>query len=169
VTKNCCIVIYTDPDAVEQALGELQTVGCDLRQVSVIAKGCRGKEHPVGIYSTEDCVRFLGQQDTFWDDLLSRLTGLVFFWEPDFGPLVVAGQIINRMVHGLEGVEVGSGFCSTGTALFIVGVPRGSINEYEQAIKAEKFLLLFHGERQDVERACGVLHSETQQVTVHRA
>ena len=169
MTKNCCVVIYTDPDNVEQALGELQTVGCDLRQVSVIARGCCGKEHPVGIYRIDEQVRFLGQQDTFWSDLWRRLPGSAFFLEPDFGPLAVAGPIVNMMVHGLEGVEIGAGFSLPGTALFIVGVPRGSINEYEQAIRAEKFLLLFHGERQDVERACGVLHGETQQVTVHRA
>jgi len=169
VTKNCCISIYTDPDAVEQALGELQTVDYDLRQVSVIAAGCHGMDHPVGLYRIDDHNRFLGQQDSFWSGLWHRLGGSAFFWEPDFGPLAVAGPIVNMMVHGLEGVEIGTGFSLPGTALFIIGVPRGSINEYEQAIRAEKFLLLFHGESQDVERACGVLHNETQQVTVHRA
>ena len=169
VTKNCCVVIYPNHHAVEQALGELQTVGCDFRQVSVIGRGCLGEGHPVGIYRSEDRIRFLGQQDTFWDALWGRLAGSAFFWEPDFGPLAVAGRIIDLMVHGLEGVEISDGFSLPGTALFIVGVPRSSINEYEQAIKAEKFLLLVDGERRDVERACGVLHGETQQVTVHRA
>jgi len=169
VTKNCCVVIYPDTDAVEQALGELQTVGCDIRQVSIIARGCHGKEYPVGIYRIEDRLCFLGQQDTFWGGLWSQLAGSAFFWEPEFGPLVVAGPIVSMMVRGLEGVEIGAGFSLPGTALYIVGVPRGSIDEYEQAIKAEKFLLLLQGERQDVERACGVLHGETQQVTVHRA
>ena len=169
MTKICCAVIYPDPDAIEQALGELQTVGCDLQQVSVIGRGCNGKEHPVGIYRIGDRIRFLGQQDTFWSGLWSQLAGSAFFWEPDFGPVAVAGPIVNMMVHGLEGVEIGAGFSLPGTALFIVGVPRGSIKEYEQEIKAGKFLLLVDGEQRDVERACGVLHGETQQVTVHRA
>ncbi len=169
MTKNCCAVIYPNSDAVVQALGELQTAGCDLRQVSVIARGCQGKERAVGIYRTEDRIRFLGQQDSFWNDVWSRLADSAFFWEPDFGPLAVAGQIVNMMVHDLERVDIGNNFSLPGTALFIVGVPRSSIKEYEQAIKAEKFLLLFHGEQQEVERVCDVLHGETQQVTVHRA
>lgn len=169
MTKNCCVVVYTAPDAVEQALGELQTVGCDLQQVSVIAKEYHNKKHTVGMYRIDEQLRFLGQQDTFWSDLWRWLPGSAFFWEPDFGPLAVAGPIVNMMVHGLDGVEIGAGLSLPGTALFIVGVPRGSINEYEEAIRAERFLLLFHGERQDVERAYGVLHGETQQVTVHRA
>ncbi len=169
MTKNCCVVIYTDSGAVKQALGELQMVGCDLQQVSVIARGCQGKECPVGIYGIEDRIYFLGQQGRFWDDLWSQLAGSAFFWEPDFGPLVAAGQIVNMMIRGLDDVEIGDSFSLPGAAFFIVGVPRGSIKEYEQAIKAEKFLLLFHGERRDVERACSVLHGETQQVTVHHA
>ncbi len=169
MTTNSCIVIYTDPAAIEQALAELQTVGCDPRQVSVIASGCQGQDHPVGMFHVGDSMNFLGRQDTFWSNLWHRLSGSAFFWEPEFGTLSVAGPIVKMMVHGLEGVEIGAGFSLPGAALFIVGVPRESINEYEQAIKADKFLLLFQGESQDVEKACGVLHGETQQVTVHRA
>ncbi|HEC29498.1 MAG TPA: DUF1269 domain-containing protein [Gammaproteobacteria bacterium] len=169
MTKNCCVVIYPDSHAVEQALGELQSVGCDLRQVSVIGSGCHGEAYPVGIYCTDERMRFLGHQDIFWNTIWGQLAGAAFFWEPDFGPLAVAGRVIDLMVNGLEGAEFSDGFSFPGTALFVTGVPRGSINEYEQAIKAEKFLLLVDGERRDVERACGALHGETQQVTVHHA
>lgn len=169
MTKNCCIAIYTNSDAVEQALGELQTAGCDLRQVSVIARGCQGKDYPVGIFRSEDRIRFLGKQGIFWDNLWNRLADSAFFWEPDFGPLAVAGPIVNMMVRGLEGVDIGDGFSLPGTALFIVGVPRGSIHQYEQAVKADQCLLIIHGERDAVEQACEILHSEMQQVTVHIA
>jgi len=53
--------------------------------------------------------------------------------------------------------------------LFIIGVPAGNINEYEQAVKDNKILLLVHASQQEVEYACEALHSEMQQVTVHRA
>ncbi len=169
MTKICCIVIYPHPDAVKLALGELQAAGYDLQQVSVIGKGWQGKEHPVGFYCIDDRVAFLGQQDSFWPDCWSKLAGAAFFWEPDFGSLAVAGSIVSMMIHDFEDIEISAGFSLLGTALFVIGVPRGSIQEYEEAIRAENFLLLFQGERQDVERVCDVLHSGSHQVIVHRA
>jgi len=72
------------------------------------------------------------------------------------------------LVRGLEGVVIGGGFGVLGAALFDIGVPRGSIAEYEQAVGAEKFLLIVHNGEDSVERVCKILHGELQQVTVHR-
>ncbi|HFE37188.1 MAG TPA: hypothetical protein ENK06_02055 [Gammaproteobacteria bacterium] len=165
MAKHCCIVIYSNSQLLEEALVALQAAGCDLGQASVVARACQAKGQPLGIYHIDDCVHFLGQQRIFG----GRLTGSGFFWEPDFGPLMASGPIVNIMVRGLEDVDIGAGFSLLGAALFSVGVPRGIICEYERMIRAEKFLLLFHGEWQDVEHVCSVLHVDTQQVTVHCA
>jgi hypothetical protein len=100
-----------------------------------------------------------------WDSL----TGAACLWVPGIGPLALAGRIVTLMVHDLQGVELGRGFSVPGAALYGAGVPRHSIDEYEQAVRAEKYLLLVHGQRCDVERACDILHCENQQVTVHSA
>ncbi len=167
--KNCCVVVLDDQSEIELAVDRLEIAGCDLLKVSVIAKECETKEHPVGIYCSDGQIDFMGEQSLFWEGLRHRLTHAAFFSIHDVGTLMVAGQIIKKMVHGLTAVEVGDRFNLLAAALFVVGVPQGNIKEYEQAIKAEKFLLLFYGEQKEVEHVCNVLHCDTQQVTVHHA
>lgn len=152
-----------------QALGELQTAGSDLRQVSIIGKGCHGTAHPIGFYRMAGHIRYCGCQGEFWDEVWGRLPGAAFFLVPGFGLLAAAGRVVPLMIRGLDGVELDGGFSVPGVALHGIGVPRSSIREYELAIKTEKLLLLVHGERRDVERACAILHCDTQQVTVHSA
>jgi len=164
-----CVSIYPSSATVELALGELQTAGCDLRQVSIIGRGCHAKTQSIGFYSSEGRIQYKGRQSVFWDTLCVSLADAAFFWMPDLGPLLVVGRIVTFMVRGMEDVELASGFSILGAALFVIGIPRNNINEYEQAIKDRKFLLLVHGQRQDVEYACEILHSETQQVAVHSA
>ncbi len=167
--NNCCISIYSTPQAVTQALEALHAQGCDMRQISVIGKGCHDKAHITGFYRLSEQVRYCGAQGSFWEELWAELPGEAFFWVPGFGAVAAAGRIVNSMIKGLEGIEIGGGFSVPGAALYGMGVPRPSINEYEQAINAEKILLIVEGQRSDVERACGRLHSETQQVIMHSA
>lgn len=167
--RNICISIYSTLRAVEQALGKLQTESIDLKQVSVVGKGFHKEEHPIGFHATGDGLRFWGHQGSFWDGVWSLESGAAFFWVPGLGPLAAVGPIVTLLVRGLEGVAIGGGLGVLGAALYGMGVPRNSIAEYEQEFKAEKLLLIVHGQRSDVERACGILHNETQQVAVHTA
>ena len=164
--RNICISIYSTHRAVERALGKLQTESIDLKQVSVVGKGFHKEEHTIGFHTTGDGLRFRGLQSAFWDGVWSLRSGAAFFWVPGLGPLAAVGPIVTLLVRGLEGVALGG---VLGAALYGLGVPRSSIAEYEQEFKAEKLLLIVHGQRSDVERACGILHNETQQVAVHTA
>ena len=167
--KNCCVSIYPTHQAIEQALSELQQAGIDLRQVSIAGKGCQSEAHPIGFYNVGDRIRYRGLQGNFWVGLWGLLSGAAFFWVPGFGPLAAAGPFVDSLMCGLDGVAIGGGFSVFGAALYNMGIPRDSINQYEQAIKADQCLLIVHGERDAVEHACEILHSEMQQVTVHRA
>lgn len=167
--KNTCVSIYPTHQATEQALGKLQLEVIDLQQVSIVGKGYHGTEHPIGFYNTDGRNRYWGLQGNFWGDLWGLLAGAAFLWVPGFGSLAAAGPIVSLLERGLEGVATGGGFGVLGAALYNAGAPRNAIVQYEKAVKADKFLLIVHGERSDVERACGILHGELQQVTVHTA
>jgi len=169
IEKNSCISIYRTHQAAEKALEKLKAKGIDLRQVSIVGKGYHSEEHPIGFYHTGGRIRYWGLQGAFWGGVCGLLVGLAFFWVPGFGPLAAAGPIVGLLIRGVEGVAVGSGFGVLGAALYSIGVPRKSITQYENAVKAEQFLLIVHGKRSDVERAFGILHDKTQQVTVHAA
>ncbi len=167
--NNSCVSIYPTHQATEQALGELRKAGVDLRQVSIASKGYHSEAHPIGFYNVGDRICYWGVQGDFWAGLWGLLSGAAFFWVPGFGPLAAAGPLVASLMCGLEGVAIGGGFSVLGAALYSMGISRDSISQYEQAVKAEQFLLIVHGDRSDVEQACEILHSETQQVTVHRA
>ena len=42
-------------------------------------------------------------------------------------------------------------------ALMAVGIPKDSVLRYETALKADKFMLVVHGDAQEIERAHGLL------------
>ncbi len=167
--KNSCVSIYSSRQATEQALENLREAGVDLRQVSIVGRGCDADAHPIGLYNVGGRIRYWGAEDAFWRGLLILLSDAAFFWLPEFGSLMVVGSIVASLVQGLDDVAIGGGFSVFGAALYNMGIPRDSIQQYERLIKAEQFLLLVHSEHSDVERAFEILHNETQQVTVHRA
>ncbi len=167
--KNSCVSIYLTWQATERALGDLRKAHVDLKKLSVVGRGYHGEAHPIGFYNIGERMGYWGHENDFWSGVLDLLSGAAFFWLPDFGPLTVFGSMVALLVRGLDGVAVGGGFTVFGAALYNMGIPRNSIQQYEQAVKAEQFLLIVHGQRDDVEQAFEILHSETQQVAVHRA
>jgi hypothetical protein len=167
--KNTCIAIYTCLENVEAALKKLQTGGLDLGYVSVLGKGFHHEAHPIGFYQDHQHIRYIGNQGPFWENLWNCLAGASLIWAPDFGPLVTAGPITRLFIEGLGDIHIGGGFSLPGSALFSLGVPRNYIQHYEDAVLDEKLLLLVTGTRQEIELACKIIHSKTQQVTVHAA
>ena len=166
--NNCCVSIYARRLYLQQALTGLQQADFDLRYVSVVGKGCHAQALPMGFCHSGEQVRYFGNGSDFWENVWALLTDAACLWIPGNGSLAAAGHIVPLMVRGLQGVEINTGFSVAGEALYGTGVPRRSIHEYERAINAENYLLLVSGQRCEVERACDILHCETQQVTVHR-
>lgn len=164
-----CISVYRSHQAAEQALVKLQAGYADLQQVSLVGKGCHNEAHPVGFYSVGGRSRYWGLQAAFWDGMSGRLNGAGIFWLPAFGALVASGPIVGLLVKGIEGGSPGGGFSVLGAALFSLGVPRQVIMQYESSVLAARFLLIVHGAREDAEQTCGILHDQSQQVTVHTA
>lgn len=167
--KSSCVSIYATRQATERALADLRKAAVDLTRVSIVGGGCHNETHPIGFYHLGDRIYYRGRESDFWSGLLGLLSDAAFFWVPDFGPLTAVGSIVASLGHGLEGAAISGGFSVFGAAFYNMGIPRDSISRYEQAVKVEQFLLIVYGERRDVERACEILHNETQQVTVHSA
>ncbi|MFQ5642603.1 MAG: hypothetical protein ACE5FQ_02775 [Thiogranum sp.] len=167
--KNSCVSIYPGSRLLEHALHELQGADFDLRQVSVVGKSCHVQGQAIGFGYTGEDIRFYGPRSDFWEEVWGLLTDAACVWLPGIGPLAAAGYIVTLMVRGQQGAGRAAGFSLPGAALYGIGIPRCSIDEYEQAIGAENYLLLVSGARHDVERACAILHGEAQQVTVHSA
>lgn len=167
--KNTCVLLYSSQQNLERDVRTLQTHAFDMKAVSVVGKEPQNKTQVTGLYVSRGEVHYQGNKTPFWNDLWTHLNGAGFFSVPDVGVLLAAGSIALSLVKEYEGIDVGKGLSVLGFALFNIGIPIDSIRHYEKAVNSEKCLLIVHGLRSDVERACQLLHSSTQQVTVHMA
>ncbi len=96
--------------------------------------------------------------------------GAAFFVVPGLGPIAVAGPLVAAIVGGLEGAVVVGGLSAVGAGLYSIGIPKDSVVQYETALKAGKFLLVAHGNKDDVERARSVLAvQKPEAIDVHAA
>lgn len=167
--KNTCVLLYSNHKNLERDINVLQTQSFDMNAVSIIGKVQQHKTLVTGLYTMGGQIRYQGNQARFWNDLRAILNGAGFFSVPDFGALIAAGPIVHLLTKEYGDMEVGNGLSVFGLALFSMGIPINSIRHYEKSVNSEKFLLIIHGLHNDIELACQLLHSKTQQVTVHMA
>jgi hypothetical protein len=128
-----------------------------MKKLSIMGKDYHSEEHVVGYYNAGDRMKAWGKLGAFWGGLWGVLVGAAFFAVPGLGPIAVAGPLVAAVVGGLEGAVVVGGLSAIGAGLYSVGIPKDSVLQYETALKAGKFLLIAHGSKDEVERACSVL------------
>ena len=86
----------------EEAVKELQKVGCDMKKLSIVGKDYHTDERVVGYYKTGDRMMYWGKRGAFWGGFWGLLFGSAFFWMPGIGPLVVAGPLVTWILAALE-------------------------------------------------------------------
>jgi hypothetical protein len=168
---NAIVSVFDTHTQAESAIKELQTSGFDMKKLSIIGKGFHSEEKPVGFYTTGDRVKSWGGIGAFWGGLWGMLFGAAFIWIPGIGPIAAAGPFVHILVTALEGAAVIGGFSALGAALASLGVPRDSIVKYEKELRADKYLLIAHGDKTEVERARRIMeqvkatHKSSEAVT----
>jgi hypothetical protein len=94
--------------------------------------------------------------------------GSAVFCVPVGGALLVAVLLGSWIVGALEGAAVFGGLSALGAALVSIGIPKDSVLQYEESVKAGKFLLVLHGTPQEVERAKDRLdNTQATETAVH--
>ena len=156
-TKNSCVATFNTHIEAESAIKELQKSGFDMKKLSIVGKDYHTEEEVVGYYNVGDRMKSWGKLGAFWGGLWGFLFGAAFFWVPGVGPLVVGGPLVSWIVGALEGATVVGGLSALGAGLYSIGIPKDSILKYETAIKSDKFLLIAHGDADEVEKARGIL------------
>ena len=70
--------------------------------------------------------------------------------------------------RGRERCYVVGGLATVGQGLFRIGVPKESIEDYEAAIRKNRFLLIAHGSSEQAERASQIIRTRSHmEVSVH--
>jgi hypothetical protein len=155
--RNSSVGIFHSHTQAEEAVKELQRSGFDIHKLSIVGKDYHTDEHVVGYYNAGDRMKYWGKQGAFWGGLWGLLFGSAFFFVPGIGPLVIAGPLVSWIVGALEGAAVVGGLSALGAGLYSMGIPKDSIIKYETALKSGKFVLIFHGAADEVEKAKQIL------------
>lgn len=147
------IATYDSHDQAEDTIRELDRAGFSMKRLSIIGKGYHSEEHPIGFYTAGDRMKTWGGVGAFWGALWGMLFGAAFFWIPGIGLLGAAGPFVHVLAGALEGAALLGGASVLGAALATIGVPKDSIVKYERSLRADKYLLIVHGSREEIELA----------------
>jgi uncharacterized membrane protein len=160
--NNSCVAIFNTHEEAEQAVAELMHAGLDIKKLTIVGKDYKREEHVIGYYNAIDRIKFWGKRGAFWGGLWGILFSPAFMCVPVGGTLTAGRFLISTFAGGLSTAIFTGGLSAFGAALYSIGVPRNSILRYETAINMEKYLLIYHSTRDEVERASNILGTDKE-------
>jgi len=143
--NDAVVAVFSGHQGAEAAVRSLGDAGLDIKHFSIVGKGYHTEENVIGFYNTGDRVKFWGSNGAIWGGLWGLFFGGVFMAIPLVGPVMVFGQLAAAVFAAIEGAVVIGGLGALGAAIYSLGIPKDSVLRYEQALKADSFLLIAHG------------------------
>jgi hypothetical protein len=169
-SHNVCIGVVASLEDAQMALDPLRQGGFDLNQVSLVGKNHPDDKHIHGYTTTGEQMRFWGGQGVVWGGLMGVLAGAGMIFVPGIGPLLAAGPLVSMIVGGVEGAAALGGIEAVFAGLLHLGFTKDSLVLYESKLKAGKWLLLVHGDTEEVVRAKEIFEAGgNEDVAVHAA
>jgi uncharacterized membrane protein len=156
---DIAVAVYDQHTQAENAVKALQRAGFDMKKISIIGKDYETEEHITGFLNAGDRAKIFGKYGAFWGGLMGVLFGSALMLVPVLGHIVVLGPLAAMLFSGLQGAVVVGGVSALAGALMSIGIPKDSVLRYETALKANKFILVLHGDNQEISRAQEVLKS----------
>ena len=154
---DAALFVFDTRTAAEAAIRTLGQSGLDMKQLSLVGKGCHSEEKPMGFYTAGDRIKAWGGTGAFWGGIWGLLLAPAVFVLPGLGVVGMAGPLVATLVGALEGAVVVGSLSALGAALTQIGLPKDQIIRYESALKVDKYLLVVHGSAQDQDKARSVL------------
>ena len=151
--ETSVVGIYPDHNAAEHAIAKLQGAVFDVTKLSIVGKDYHTEERIVGYYTTGERMKYWGLRGAFWGGIWGVLLGAGFFLIPGVGSVLVAGPVLGALLTGFESAALMGGLSALAIGLIHLGIPKEDALEYESAIKADKFLVIAHGNSDEVARA----------------
>jgi hypothetical protein len=160
MTKNDTIVaVFANHHGAEDAIRKLSASGLDIKHFSIMGKGYHTEEKVVGFYNTGDRMMFWGKTGALWGGLWGLFFGGMVLTIPVVGPVMVLGHLAAMVFAMVEGAAIAGGLGVLGAAMLGLGIPEDSTIEYEEALKADRFLLVAHGPIEEMARAKAILET----------
>ena len=150
---DIAVAVYDIHTQAETAVKALQRAGFDMKKISIIGRDYHTEEHVVGFLNAGDRAKIFGKLGAFWGGLMGVLFGSALMFIPVVGHVIILGPLAATIFGGLQGAVVVGGISALAGALMAVGIPKDSVLRYETALKADKFMLVVHGDAQEIKRA----------------
>lgn len=147
---DIAVAVYDTHVQAESAVILLQRAGFDMKNISILGKDYETEEHVVGYFNAGDRAKFFGKLGAFWGGLAGMLFGSALMFVPVVGHIIVLGPLAATLFGGLQGAVLAGGVSALVGALSAIGIPKDSVLRYESALKANKFLLVVHGDGQEI-------------------
>jgi uncharacterized membrane protein len=141
----------------EKAVRALGAANMPLKNVSIIAQNLQTTEQVQGFITTSNAAQDGAGIGAWSGGIFGLLVGSAFLWIPGLGPLVVAGALASSFVGMLEGATVGAVSGGLIGALMGYGLSRDKALQYETFVRAGSYLVLAHGNQDQISIATDVL------------
>ena len=151
--------VFDTHAAAEQAIRTLGQSGFDMKKLSLVGKGYHSEERPMGFYTAGDRIKAWGGTGAFWGGIWGLLLAPAVFVLPGIGLVGMAGPLVATLVGALEGAVVVGGLSALGAALTQLGLPKDQAIKYETALKVDKYVLMVHGNLDELAKARTVLEN----------
>ena len=158
-TTNAVIATYSNEHDLTEAVKHLKRREYDMSMISVLGKGLSEERHIVGFETSASHTKLWAKFGGMWGWLFGA-----FVFVPGFGHLAIGGYLLYLIT------TIGLGAAGGALAGLMSGmnIPDDGIPQYETALRAEKILLIAHGDAASVERAREILAQTThEQIDVH--
>jgi ABC-type antimicrobial peptide transport system permease subunit len=155
--ENSPVYVFNTHAEAEDAIQSLVRSGFDVKKLSIIGKGYHSEERAVGFYTTADKIKSWGGAGAFWGGIWGVLLAPAVFFLPGVGLVAMAGPFVATLVGALEGAAVVGGVSALGAALTQIGVKKEQAIKYETALKVDKYILMVHGDPEEISKARLVL------------
>ena len=151
------IAVFSEHQEADAVVKKLANAGVAIENLSIIGKGYHSEEKAVGFYDIGDRIKFWGKRGALWGSLWGLFLGGVSLTIPVIGHVMVLGYLASVVVSAVEGGIMVGGLSALGAALYSAGIPRDSVVQYEQAVKADGFLVIVHGAAEELVHARAIL------------
>ncbi|MCI3130872.1 DUF1269 domain-containing protein [Phenylobacterium aquaticum] len=157
--EDVVVAVFDSHAKAEEAVREIGRSDFPVQQLTIIGKGYHSDEKVIGFYNVGDRIKLWGKNGAFWGGLWGLFVGGVFMTVPLVGPVVVLGHLAAMLLGAAEGALLVGGVSALAGALASIGIPKDSVVRYEEAIKADRFLVLAHGAPEQIKRVQELLKS----------
>jgi len=157
--EDVAVAVFDSHAQAEEAVRALGQGGFPLEQLTIVGKGYHTDEKVIGFYNIGDRIKLWGKNGAFWGGLWGLFVGGVLMTVPFVGPVVVLGHLGAMLVGAAEGALLGGGLSALAGALVSIGIPKDTVLRYEEAIKADRFLVMAHGAPEEIKRVQALLRA----------